>query len=64
MVSMRLLLCDATFVTFCVVISKHALKNQPNIIVFHTSGSQIRQEEDGELSHGDLIPFRVSITKK
>jgi hypothetical protein len=61
---MRLLLFDAIFVTFSGVISKYALKKEPNIIVYQTFGSQIREEQDGELSQGDLIPFRLSLTKK
>ena len=44
---MRLLLCYVIFVTFSGVISKCALKKEPNIIVYHTFGSQIREEEDG-----------------
>jgi hypothetical protein len=52
------------FQTFSGEILKYALKKEPNIIVYHTFGLQIREEEDGELSQCDLIPFRFSLTKK
>jgi hypothetical protein len=35
------------FLTFSGEISKYALKKEPNIIVYHTFGSQIREDEMG-----------------
>ena len=60
---MGLLLWDAIFITFSGVISKYALKKEPNIIVYHTFGSQIRDEEDGRCPKASKSPFAFSLQK-